>query len=315
MGEVMAFLSLLCFSCNVLLTKAASSRLNVQLGYFASICVNVFVALAMVCFEHGVLHNPFHWMWRGFIDYVVAGCLTTYIGRLTYFHAIARLGAAKASSIQVASPVFTVVLACLTIREVLSLVEWVGCLCTVLGLFFVTYVPGTFSKRREPASKREIETSVERLNASRDGSRTGKGNTFAFLSLSAYGAGNIFRGEGVRHWNDPVFGGFLGALVGLIAFIMTNPRIVHAVKALKNADKKALLMYCLGGLCTITAQMSVLFAMRYMPIGIVTVISMSQPLIVVPLTYLIFKETGQITRQTIYGSLITLVGLVLVVAV
>lgn len=315
MGEVMAFLSLLCFSGNVLLTKAASSRLNVQIGYFASICVNVFIAIVMVVFEHSVLHNPFHWMWRGFIYYVLAGCLTTYVGRLTYFHAIVRLGAAKASTIQVASPVFTVVLAFLTIKEVLSAVEWAGCLCTVLGLFVVTYVPGIFSKHRERSDERGIVKDVGSLTRPLNEPSAAKGNAFAFLSMSAYGAGNIFRGEGVRHWNDPVFGGFVGALVGLVAFIVTTPRQVYRLRALKNADRRALLMYCFGGLCTITAQMSVLFAMRYMPIGIVTVISMSQPLIVVPLTYLLFKESGRMTARTIYGSLITLIGLILAVAV
>ncbi|WAH35638.1 DMT family transporter [Alicyclobacillus dauci] len=312
MGEAIAVLSLLLFSCNVILTKSASSRLNVQTGYFISICVNVIVASLMVILDHVILHHPFHLNARALLYFVVAGCFTTFLGRLTYFHSIVRLGASKASTFQVANPVFTVILAWLVIHETMTGVELLGCVCTVAGILTISYVPGAFWKRKAVKTESEPIVDEQQSNRSKE-SRIGL--LFALLSVVTYGIGNIFRGEGIRLWNDPIFGGLVGAVMGLIAFLATNPRQLRSVTNVKGADPKGILMYAIGGVCTIYAQICVLAAMKYMSVGLVTVISMSQPLLVIPLSVLVYRGSEKITLRTAIGCLLALVGLVLAVAI
>jgi len=292
----------------------------VETGYFISICVNVLIALVLVLIEHIVLNHPFQWMWRPFLDFVIAGCFTTFLGRWMYFHAIVRAGPAKASTIQIANPVVTVLLAWFVIGEVLTGVEWIGCIFTVLGLFVISYVPGVFS--RNSKNIKQTGTSTENLvqpilpkipAINRLQRLASSGSVLAILSVIAYGVGNIFRGLGMHDWNDAAFGGLVGTIVGLLAFSASNARQLRAITDVRAADRKGMLMYACGGVLTITAQISVLAAMRYLPIGLVTVISMSQPLLVIPLSVIIFKGTEQITKRTISGSLLALVGLVLAV--
>lgn len=302
MGSMIAILSLFLFSFNVLLTKAASSKINVDLGYLISIWMNVVVGLLLVLGEHILWHKGFIWNWRGFFEFVAAGGLTTFLGRLTYFFAIDKLGAGRASTMQVASPVVTVVLAWFLLGEALSPLQTVGCVCSISGLLIISARSGALRQRSSgEAAMGEVKPVVS------------NGIWFAVASLAAYGVGNLFRGDAVHNWNDPIFGGFIGALVGLFAYASTHKWSLFRMSEVRQADRRAVLMYSMGGLCTILAQISVLFAMDYLPTGIVTIVSMSQPLLVVPLGHFLLRNTEQFTWRTLMGSSLTLAGLILAV--
>lgn len=303
LGSIVAVLSLLLFSSNVLLTKAASARVSVNVGYFVSIIVNVIFAAILVASEHLVLHMPFTWNWVSFVKYIVAGSLTTFLGRLTYFIAIDRLGATRASTFQVASPVLTAVLAWIFLREALSPLQDFGIFFAILGLIVITGKLGTKGERHKATDHAAPSTGVRGPNAV----------WIALLSMTAYGVGNLLRGSAVRAWNDPVFGGLIGACVGLVAFAVTHPAQLARLSEIRKADRQGLLMYSIGGACTILAQISVLIAMRYLPIGVVTLVSMSQPLLVIPLGHFLLRGKDRISWRTGLGGLLTMMGLILAV--
>jgi drug/metabolite transporter (DMT)-like permease len=64
---------------------------------------------------------------------------------------------------------------------------------------------------------------------------------------------------------------------------------------------------------TISAQISVIASMRYMPISIANLITMSTPVIVTPISFFLFKNQEGITYRTILGIILVLGGIFFII--
>ena len=53
--------------------------------------------------------------------------------------------------------------------------------------------------------------------------------------------------------------------------------------------------------------------MRYIPLSVATLVTMCAPLLVFPLSHLLFKNQEDITVITLFGSALTLLGIFIIV--
>jgi drug/metabolite transporter (DMT)-like permease len=177
----------------------------------------------------------------------------------------------------------------------------------LLGLFLVSYVEKSSVKREIAASEEHLmaqsikESSIKWLIKS--------GILLAFLSSLSYAIGNVLRGAAIKNWNEPILGGIFGAVFGLVLFSITNKSARYFFAQIKKSDPKGVLMYVFSGMISISAQISVIASMRYMPISIANLITMSTPVIVTPISFFLFKNQEGITYRTIVGLIIVLVGI------
>lgn len=307
-GVALALAALVMFSSNILVTKAASDRLNLALGFLISVLVNLLFCLLLFAVQRVVLGPSLDWNLRALIIFVFAGLFSTFLGRWFFFESVARLGSAKASIFQVSSPGFVALLAWLFMGESLPVIAIAGILITMLGLITVAYVPGTFSRKRHPASPalRAVPTA-----ASKGIFRIALGST-VFLGLGsslAYAIGTVLRGAGVRLWNEPVLGALLGAATGLVLHLATSS-VLHTLRQeIAAADKKGVRLYVASGVLTISAQICAIASLRYIPVSLSTLITLCSPLIVIPGSYVIFKNRELITVRTCIGGLLTICGI------
>ncbi|QIN80021.1 EamA family transporter [Rubrobacter marinus] len=166
MGEVLAIAALVIYSCNIVVTKVASGRLDLNFGFLISVSMNVLFATVLFGGQLLIRQGDLHWDGYGFFLFVLAGIFSTYLGRWFFFDSIAKLGPAKASTFQTSNPLFTVIIAWLFLDESLSLLD-IGAIATILfGLFLTSYVPGPSPSRRQ----RRRGTSPSRPRAARAGS-------------------------------------------------------------------------------------------------------------------------------------------------
>jgi drug/metabolite transporter (DMT)-like permease len=291
MGEAIAFLSLLMFSFNVIITKLAGSRLDVNVGFLISISVNVLFSGLLLGIFWLINGMPSGFHWFGFCMFVISGVFASYLGRSIYFTTIIRLGPSKASVFAVSSPLFTALIAWIFLGESLSAPEFAAVFIILLGLFLISYIP---------------QTSVKRVSMS---GYFQPGVHLALFGSIAYALGNITRGMGIQDWNEPVLGGFLGAVAGLILQLLLNKQARKLFSFLRGADPKGVRLYAIGGILTISAQIAQIAAMHYMPISIATLITMSQPLLVIPLSYMLFKNQDGMNVRIVSGSLLVLLGI------
>lgn len=312
MGELLAILSLLMFSINVIVTKVASSRLDLNIGFLISITVNALFSGLLFAGEFLIRNHPFEFHWFGFFMFFLSGIFASYLGRILYFDTIAKLGPSKASAFMVSNPLFTVLISWIILGELLSPLEFIAVFVVLFGLFLVSYIP------QKKIGSAQLVSSEQELAAAAANSIGGRrnwrqalqpGTFFALLSSLSYALGNIARGTGVANWNEPILGGFIGAFTGVLLQLLLNSEARNMPSKIKSADRKAIGLYIFSGVLTISAQIGQIASMRYIPISIATLITMSQSLFVIPLSYFLLKNEEGINSRVIMGSLLVLMGI------
>jgi len=298
--------ALLLFSATVLLTKVASSRINLSLGFLVATLVNVgFASLALVL-EFALRSEEFQWHTSAFLLFAAAGGFATYLGRWFFYESVVRFGPSRASIFQASSPLFTAIMAWLFLDERLSWVIASGMLMTLCGLVLVSYKPSVVPAAGGllalvPVGLTQHERFLQSVFL------------LGLFSSMAYAVSNILRGSAIRIWNEPVVGALSGAVFGLILHIIFSLKKAGLFTSLRRADRTGLWLFALIGVCNILAQIGAIGAMRYIPLSVVALITLCTPILVFPLSHLLFKGEDDITLSTLLGSALTLMGIVVIV--
>jgi drug/metabolite transporter (DMT)-like permease len=235
------------------------------------------------------------------------------MGRWFFFETIDRLGPSRASTFQVSNPMFTVIIAWLCMGEKLIWVDLLSVGVILLGLLMVSYA-ARGSVQKEIAASEENQM-VEPDRSSFIISLLKSGILLAFLSSLCYAIGNVLRGAAIKNWNEPILGGIFGAVLGLVLFSITNNNNRSFITRIKESELKGVLLYVASGVITISAQICVIASMRYIPISIANLITMSTPVIVTPISYFLFKNQEGITRRTVAGILLVLSGIFCIILI
>jgi drug/metabolite transporter (DMT)-like permease len=303
LGYGLSGAALLLFTTATLLTQPASERVPLSLGFLLATASNVlFSALAWLV--QRLLQGPgepFHL--QAFLYFVTAGVLATYLGRWFFYESVVRFGPAKASVFQVSSPLFTALIAWLVLGEHLQPQVFLAIGVAMAGLLLVSFKPGGKSPSPQPATKRaslvqSLMSSVLLLGVG---------------SSLAYSMGHVLRGAAVRDWNEPILGGLLGAIAGLLLNLLTSPEKRELLARLRAADRRGCWFYAFIGIFTISGQICSIGAMRYIPISVAALMPLCTPLLMFPLSHWLLKSREEITPALLVGSAMTLAGIAIVV--
>jgi drug/metabolite transporter (DMT)-like permease len=306
LGYLLSGGALLCFTTAILTTKKASALLPLSLGFLVATATNVgFSALAFAV-QLTVQQTPVGWNSLAFGYFVAAGVLATYLGRWFFYESVVLFGPAKASVFQISSPLFTALIAWLVLDESLETSVFVAMFIIILGLLIISTKPlerGTAPEPALPAKHPAFDRQslVVRLMAS-----------LVFLGLGssmAYGLGNVLRGAAIRDLNEPILGGLLGALSGLVLHLLFTSKKRALFARLRSADRQGIWLFTLIGVATISGQILTIGAMRFIPVSVATLVTLCTPLLVIPLSRVIYKSAEKISANLLVGAALTLVGI------
>lgn len=305
-GYLLAVAALVLFTSGILVTKVASSRINLSLGFLIATSTNVVFSALAFCVQLALQSQGVQWNWRGFVLFALAGAFSTYLGRWFFYEAVVRFGPSRASVFQVSSPLFTAMIAWLFLGEHLTVLLVIGMVVTIAGLMLVSYRPGAIVPGSKPAGTASPPRTLhERLMQS-----------VLILGLGsslAYAIGNVMRGSAVRVWNEPILGALLGAMLGLGLHLFFSSGKREMLAGIRKASRSGAWLYALMGVTTISAQICAIAAMRYIPLSIATLITLCTPILVFPLSHLLFKNSEGIGRTTLVGCGMTLLGIFIIV--
>ncbi|MCY9666772.1 DMT family transporter [Paenibacillus alginolyticus] len=309
MGELLALLSMMLFAINMIVTKMATSRLSLTIGFFISASVNIIFSTCLFAVDYMLKGEvqPFHL--TAFMLFLVSGVFTTFLGRWFFFETIERLGPAKASTFQTSNPLFTVLISWAVLGESLSVSKWFAVIIVLSGLFLVNYVKPR-QELTEVTNAADSEIAVSRQkgwNVPR--TLFHPYIVLALLSSLSYAIGNILRGTAIQQWNEPILGALIGAVVGLLLHMTFSMKISTIANQIRKADRRGFWLYVISGTITITAQILYIASMKLLPVSIATVINMSTPILVLPISYFILKNQEGITWRTLLGVLMVLAGI------
>jgi drug/metabolite transporter (DMT)-like permease len=310
-GALFAVAALTLFSLNIILTKVAAARLNLDLGFLVSVAVNVLFAALLCTLQLAWRDDSVAWQSRGFVLFLLAGAFSTYLGRWFFLESVVRFGPSRASLFQITSPLFTAVFAWAFLNEALHPLELAGMGLALGGLLLV--VPGTAGTASAVASTGEGLTT--------GGAGLGKGRRLFQSALMlgvgssiAYSLGNIFRGAAIRNWDEALLGALLGASAGFVLHAGFSRDKKQLPSRLRHADRRGVLLFAISGVLTISAQTCLILSLKYIPVSVAALITLCTPLLVFPMSYLLFNNSEKITPLTLLGGALTLGGVALIVA-
>lgn len=320
MGELLAIVALGMFSANILITRTAASRLNLNFGFLVAVIVNILFASLLLMIQFLFREDALQWNTPGFFLFLLAGFSSTYLGRWLFMGSIVKLGPAKASTFQVSNPLFTVIIAWIFLHENLGSAEYISIPIILTGLFLVSYKPEAFSRRSHVSNRddKPIKGAPDKdeyraLRRARLRSILRSGIFLAVSGAAAYAVGNVLRGAAIQEWNEPILGGLIGAVSGAALHFVLNPTVRRFWSQLKTASNTGLLLFSCSGAFTISGQITAIASMRYIPVSIATLITLSTPVLVTPLSYFLLKNEEGIRLLTVVGIVLVLSGISMVI--
>ena len=304
MGELLALVALVLFALNTVLTKVASRRVPIATGFLVAVFANTVVGAALAAAHLAWTAEPSGFHGRSFLLFLLGGVFTTFLGRWFFFESVARYGPARASIFQTSIPVFTVVIAWLWIDERLAAAQLLGIATTVAGLFLVVWMP---AGARVAAAASPVGAATPPA-----GWLFRSSAALGVAAGLAYAIGNVMRGAALRDWNEPVIGGFLGALSGLVLQVAASRRPLELWGEVVQADRFGVLLFVGNGVMMILAQILTIAAMQYVPVSVSVLITSCVPVFVIPMSYWLLKNEERITATTIGGTALAVLGITLI---
>ena len=295
MGDALALGALGLFSCNAFIVRAASARVDQRLGFLIALGSTVLVA-GLAVIQHALLSGLTPAISTAVLLFMVAGVLSSYLGRRGYVRSVETMGPSRAAAVQVSNPVFALVFAWAFLQETLSRVALAALAVVVIGLFLTTQVPAPATGMRE--SPRNLPLAV-----------VGP----ALVAALCYGLGNVARGAAVDTWHEPLVGGFLGAVTGIIAYLLVGIPVRRLIADLRTADRRGVWLWSLAGAVTIAGQVAVIAATEYIPIAVAVAISSALPIVVIPVSVLVRGDAQRVTRRTVAGAALVVGGVLAMV--
>lgn len=311
MGEGLSLLALLLFSSNALLVTIAAPRLGQEVGFLLALGSNVLFSGLLALGQHLALGRAVDVQWAPLLMFAIGGLFTSYFGRRLFFLSVQSIGPSRATSLQITNPVFAAIISWLFLGEVLGASAIGFIAAVVIGLFLTTRVP---TEPRVPvtvaADGAELplpDRDPEPLPTAHVGLPR-REVMLALVGAFSYAVGNVVRSSGVREWNEPILGGFVGALAATLAYLLLHTQVRSLVENVRKADRAGVWLWTLSGVLTISAQVSLMAATRHIPIAVGVVVSAALPIVVIPASVLLLKNKEAVTGRTVLGGLLILAG-------
>jgi drug/metabolite transporter (DMT)-like permease len=295
-GELLAVFNAVLYSLSNIFNRRALDRMDKDSGMIVTLLVN------NVIYGIGLLVIYLSGKWASLqpgalVWFVLAGMLTSFLGRYLLFESVKINGPSRAGTYKVASPVFTLFIGMFIIGEQVNRGSLAGAVISLVGLYIIS-AQDFFRKETAggPGKKRKAV------------------NTGVLIGLASglsFAVGIAARKVGLEIWPSAVGGAFIGSLTAsaltMISFALTKKSIPW--RRLLGKDS---VNYVYSGLCTGVAILCFFVALQYATVSIANVVASLEPLFTIVLSYLILRKKEVITGRLVGGALLVTVGAALI---
>mgnify|MGYP001316093663 CR=1 FL=1 len=295
MGITWALLSALSFAFGNIVAKIALDRSILRYSLWITSFVNFAVFGLIDIVYRLVAKDPAPIHLSGFLLFLAAGFLTTYLGRKTLYISFQFIGPSRGSAIKNSSPLFTLLVALFVFNESFSLFEAIGVVVVLTGILLQAVI-----LFRENGNSNET---------------VWHGYLIAILCALCFGVGLAVRGPGMEQIPDPYFGAFISGLVSL--FFATTEEISrfgakNFFTFIKNCLKRENRLFYVAGLCTSMGVGTFFLALQFLEVSLVSTIAAIDPIFTILLSVIILKRAENITKWTVLSAVVVLAGVALI---
>ena len=235
--------------------------------------------------------------------FVLAGFLTIFIGRVFLYASIQHLGAIRASAIKRLNPFFSVLLGVVLLGELVSGLMMVGMALIVSSfVVLVRQSINTVGARVPPVEKQSTLDRIINL-----------GYLYGPISAFAYACGYVARKQGLTILPDAAFGTMVGALTGIVFFIITARFIdsyrVDIIKTFTVFNP----WFLFAGIFASLGQICYFVALSYITISKIALITSMEVFITLFLTVVVLRSRESLTGEVVVAAGLGVLGTVFVI--
>jgi drug/metabolite transporter (DMT)-like permease len=285
-GSALALLSALASGLSVVLVGKYSKKSNAFNVSLIISCVGMVILWPLAVLLTDLEATNL----EGLILFAIGGVLTPGLVRLFYYNGLKTLGAAVNSSIFSIYPLYSSLLAVLLLSEILSLENWVGILCIVLGVVFV-------------------EMSSREINGGDKSAR--KSLIFPILGGLTLGISSIIRKYALDFYNAPVLGVAVAYTFSFLPYFLMLMLSTSTRKELSL--RRDFRFFWIAGIGQALSWILSFYALSYEEVSIITPLLSIEPLFVAFFAYLYLRELERVSPKLVASIILTVFGVVLVI--
>lgn len=221
--------------------------------------------------------------------FVLAGVLSTVLGRYTFFKSVALSGATRSSLLRRMIPVFAAISAWLFLGEVPGAIDLSAMALILIGVLYAVTGPST-----------------QLGNPAAPGWLWGVG--LGLASAAFYGGSYVARKLGMEHVPDAAFGALVGALTGLVWYAVASvvsPKARKVVVELRATTDRWHVVTASG---LAAGQTTLFFALAHAEVAVVAVIGATEVFISALLASVIFRTETLPTLRLATGMTLAVAG-------
>jgi drug/metabolite transporter (DMT)-like permease len=314
-GELCALSSAFSFSTvNIAIRRGMrKSRDN---GTFLSTFVNMIVFLVLI----GVLYVGRYLpalTWAGFLLFLAAGLLTTFVGRSLHYEAIRVIGPSRAISLRMGAPIVTVCLAFVFLSERFSVLQYVGATAIIVGVWVLSRETMGRGDLRvvDPPRSHTMTPPEQQEKAVPAKSGLWLGILCALGSAISFGTGHFVRKVAVLEVPSPFWGMAIGTTTAWVAMtVHSMARGDLRELCRENFNVHAPPWYFIySGILNAAGQMFIYLAVFFSPVSTVQVLATSEVLSTLLISRLFLGTEEPLGGRVIFCSVVICLGVVLMV--
>ena len=297
---------------NAVFIKIGMRRGRIDNGHFMSVLVNVLFLGVVMLF----VSLP-RWSWIGFGGFILAGLLTTWLGRGSSFTAIRLIGPPRQGAILVSSPLFAAIGGWFFLGEGITLVQGLGGLITLIGLWVL--LRSRLKSESSPSHSGIAQTLIEAPDATEPISATRgetadsrhdftRGFLIALMAAFFFGSGFVARKWGLSYFPSAVAGAFFGACTALSMIILSSAARGNVRRLLEENFRQIPWWFVAGGIALSISLLLQFSSFSYLPAWIVSLLLTTQAVWTLLWTWLFLRDEEQIGRELLLSIAFVLVG-------
>jgi drug/metabolite transporter (DMT)-like permease len=302
------------FGLNAVLIKIGMRRTVADNGHFMSVFVNVLFLAVLMLF----VSLPY-WSWAGFAGFILAGLLTTWLGRGASFMAIRLLGPARQGAILVSAPLFAAIAGWVFLGEGITLLQALGGVIISIGLLVL--LRSRVDEKPQALVESEIAdailaappeaptttewTPVQSVHRNVEFTR---GFFVAVMASVFFGFGFVARKWGLSHLPSPIGGAFFGACTALSMILLGSAVRGHFARLLAENLRQIPWWFVAGGVTTSVSLFLQFSAFNYLPAWVVSLLQGTQAVWTLLWAWLFLRHEDPIGRELVVSIALVVVG-------
>lgn len=306
MGAMFALLSALCWALGNIYVRRGQASDPTDGGLYITVIANA-VLFTVLSGSLALFGGVPPLLWQGLALFVVAGILTTFLGRMFNFVSIRRLGPSRAAAFKVIAPVFTLLAAFFLLAERLQWGQLAGFVIVTAGLWAIT-LDVNHEGRNTPAVKRSARLLSDRKGAIE------LGVIFGLLAAASFGTGHTFRKMALSFIPSPYLGATIGSWVAVLSLLTTGTAQGKLPDLFCLQFYKGKRDFVIAGIVTSFAQLFLFLAFTVSAVSTASVLAATEPMMTLILSPLLMRQAPEkITPLLIAGCLFVVTGTILII--